>query len=122
MYDKNSILEQLRAGVSADEIAAKAAEALNEAIAALTLENDAKLKKEDQLNKYAKDIAASITGYFKLAHDITIGEVPAKEIREMLDKMVPLYKLLFSLEVPAEDNKIKSDDEILLDFMKKFQF
>ena len=122
MYDKNSILEQLRAGVSADEIAAKAAEALNEAIATLTLENDAKLKKEDQLNKYAKDIAASITGYFKLAHDITIGEVPAKEIREMLDKMVPLYKLLFSLEVPAEDNKIKSDDEILLDFMKKFQF
>lgn len=122
MYDKNSILEQLRAGVSADEIAAKAAEALNEAIAALALENDAKLKKEDQLNQYAKDIAASIAGYFKLAHDITIDEVPAKEIREMLDKMVPLYELLSSLEVPTEDNKIKSDDEILLDFMKKFQF
>ena len=122
MYDKNSILEQLRAGVSADEIAAKAAEALNEAIAALTLENDAKLKREDQLNQYAKDIAASIAGYFKLAHDITIDEVPAQDIREMLDKMVPLYRLLSSLEVPAEDNKPKSDDEILLDFMKKFQF
>lgn len=122
MYDKNSILEQLRAGVSADEIAAKAAEALNEAIAVLTLENDAKLKREDQLNQYAENIAASITGYFKLAHDITIDEVPAQDIREMLDKMVPLYKLLSSLEVPAEDNKTKSDDEILLDFMKKFQF
>ena len=122
MYDKNSILEQLRAGVSADEIAAKAAEALNEAIAALTLENDAKLKREDQLNQYAENIAASITGYFKLAHDITIDEVPAQDIREMLDKMVPLYRLLSSLEVPAEDNKTKSDDEILLDFMKKFQF
>lgn len=119
----NDIAAMLAAGKSADEIAKEFTDALNKATAEQKAAeeaakvNEAKSKKMDEISMA---IAHALNEYSILA-GIPDVKMRGSEVRSILDEFLPVIEQFKDIKVhvtKADPKKIKSIDDVFVDFFK----
>ena len=121
----NDIAAMLAAGKSADEIAKEFTDALNKATAQQKAAEEAK-KAEDakskKLDEISMAIAHALNEYAAVA-GVEMEKMRGAEVRELLDKFLPVMDWLKNVEVKVSTSvpkKLSSFDDILRGFWKEY--
>lgn len=135
MITEKDILVRLQAGEDAQKIADELTAALNAANKAYIAEQEEKAKKEAEVEAKKKElaelIANSVMKYIALVDPKLVEDededLNAAEVQKLLDSIIPLMSSLKNIQglmpasvVPFEKTSaVKTDDEILKDFLMK---
>ena len=121
----NDIAAMLAAGKSADEIAKEFTDALNKATAEQKAAEEAK-KAEDAKSKKMDEISMAIAhalNEYAAVAGVEMEKLRGAEVRELLDKFLPVMDWLKNVEVKVSTSvpkKLNSFDDILRGFWKEY--
>ena len=117
------IAAMLAAGKSTDEIAKEFTDALNKAQAEVAAAKEAEAKNEaksKKMDEISKAIAHALNEYAVLA-GIPDVKLRGAEVRSILDEFLPVIEQFKDIKIhvaKAEPKKMKSIDDVFVDFFK----
>lgn len=125
----NDIAAMLAAGRSADEIAKEFTDALNKATAEQKAAEEAK-KMEDAKSKKLDEIAMAIAhalNEYMLVSGVDAEKLRGAEVRELLDKFLPLMDWLKNIDIKVSTSAPKaiplnSADKVITNWLKNFNW
>ena len=119
MYTKDDILKQLRAGTSAEDIAASMAETLNSAIGEFQQEAAKKARDTERFND-ALAIVDAFNAFDKKWFGY--GDTPTAEAnRAMAETVIRMFETGESIfGCKAKTDSAKDDDDLIKEFLKIF--
>ena len=125
----NDIAAMLAAGKSAEEIAKEFTDALNKATAEQKAAEEAK-KVEDAKSKKLDEIAVAIAhalNEYMLVSGIDAEKLRGVEVRELLDKFLPVMDWLKNIDIKVSTSAPKaiplnSADKVIANWLKTFNW